>query len=128
MGLLERRFCLAQAGTTARREVLAGLTTFATLSYILFFQTHLPMQPLEQQVNFHWYADAKIPRWLVYYVVGNWVSQWRNDLDIWENKVHVAKPLLVKGDGPIHRVRKWFRQFYPEPTDLDADDTALAAE
>jgi cholesterol 7-desaturase len=91
---------------------------------ILFFQTHLPVQPLEQKVNFHWFADKKMPRWLVYYVVGNWVSQWRNDLDIWENKVHLRKPVLVKGDGPIHRLRRWFRQFYPEgtmPTDEGAE-------
>jgi cholesterol 7-dehydrogenase len=63
-----------------------------------------------------------MPRWLVYYVVGNWISQWRNDLDIWENKVHLRKPLLVKGDGPIHKARRWFRQFYPEGTVPTGDD------
>jgi cholesterol 7-dehydrogenase len=77
------------------------------------------VQPLEQKVNFHWFATATKPRWLVYYVVGNWVSQWRNDIDIWENKVHLRRPLLVKGDGPIHRLRRWFRQFYPEGTLTD---------
>lgn len=94
---------------------------------ILFFQTHLPVQPLEQQVNFHWFATASMPRWLVYYVVGNWVSQWRNDIDIWENKVHLRKPLLVKGDGPIHRLRRWWKQFYPEgtvPEGMGPEDTA----
>lgn len=35
---LERRFRLTESGTTVRREVTAGLTTFATLSYILFVQ------------------------------------------------------------------------------------------
>jgi len=38
MGLLERRFELSARGTSLRREVVAGLTTFATLSYILFVQ------------------------------------------------------------------------------------------
>ncbi len=38
MGLLERCFELSGSGTTARREVVAGLTTFTTLSYILFVQ------------------------------------------------------------------------------------------
>ena len=32
---LERRFALAAARTTVQREVLAGLTTFLTMSYIL---------------------------------------------------------------------------------------------
>lgn len=35
-GWLERWFGLAAAGTTVRREVVAGVTTFLTMSYILF--------------------------------------------------------------------------------------------
>lgn len=35
-GMLERFFGLSSAGTTVRREVLAGLTTFLTMSYIIF--------------------------------------------------------------------------------------------
>ena len=38
MGMLERMFGLKQAGTTAVREVVAGFTTFATMSYIVFVQ------------------------------------------------------------------------------------------
>lgn len=36
--LLERWFRLSAAGTTIRREIVAGATTFVTLSYILFVQ------------------------------------------------------------------------------------------
>ena len=36
--LLERVFGLRAAGTTVRTEIVAGLTTFATLSYIIFVQ------------------------------------------------------------------------------------------
>ena len=35
-GFLERRFRLAERGTTARIEVLGGVATFLTMSYILF--------------------------------------------------------------------------------------------
>jgi AGZA family xanthine/uracil permease-like MFS transporter len=35
-GLLERRFRLAERETTVRTEALGGLTTFATMSYIIF--------------------------------------------------------------------------------------------
>ena len=38
---LERRFHLAEHGTTPRTEVLAGVTTFLTLAYILFVQPAL---------------------------------------------------------------------------------------
>ncbi|MCD6288599.1 MAG: NCS2 family permease [Candidatus Hydrogenedentes bacterium] len=36
--MFDRLFDLKSAGTTVRREVLAGLTTFATMSYIVFVQ------------------------------------------------------------------------------------------
>lgn len=41
MRFLARRFDLEQAGTSVRTEALAGLTTFLTLSYILFIQPSL---------------------------------------------------------------------------------------
>lgn len=81
---------------------------------LVLFQTHLPVAPLEQQVNFHWFAEPKIPRLMVSYVVGAWVSQWKNDIEIWENKIYQQRPLLAKGDGPVHRLRRWLKQFYPE--------------
>jgi AGZA family xanthine/uracil permease-like MFS transporter len=33
---LERRFQLAANGSTLRRELLAGVTTFVTMAYIIF--------------------------------------------------------------------------------------------
>ncbi|HVH28832.1 MAG TPA: NCS2 family permease [Vicinamibacterales bacterium] len=38
MGFLEHRFALTANGTTVRTEVLAGLTTFLTMAYIIFVQ------------------------------------------------------------------------------------------
>ena len=38
MDLVNRRFALAAHGTTVRTEVLAGLTTFLTMAYIIFVQ------------------------------------------------------------------------------------------
>lgn len=82
-------------------------------------QTHLPLQPLEQQVHFHWFADRRIPRLLVSYVVGNWIAQWRQDVRIWENKVYRTDPALSSADGPIFRMRQWYRQFLPVQADRD---------
>eukprot|EP01084_Bolivina_argentea_P270366 459689_1 len=81
---------------------------------IVLFHTHLPEDNMNLRVRFHWYANNKIPRLLVWYVVGNWISQWTNDIMIWENKIMLKKPCLVRGDGPIWKVRRWFRQFYPQ--------------
>ena len=38
LALLEQRFALTAHGTTVRTEVLAGLTTFLTMAYIIFVQ------------------------------------------------------------------------------------------
>jgi hypothetical protein len=53
-----------------------------------------------------------MPRILVWYIVGNWIAQWQNDIMIWENKKFFVNPLLVKGDGPMNKQRRWFKQFY----------------
>ncbi len=36
-----------------------------------------------------------------------------DDLKIWEAKVYRDTPVLCDGDGPIGRLRRWYRQFYP---------------
>ncbi len=56
-----------------------------------------------------------MPRWLASYVVGNWLSQWCEDVRLWESKVYRERPMLVKGDGPVHPMRKWYRRFYEQP-------------
>lgn len=34
------------------------------------------------------------------------------DIEIWENKVYRPSPQLVPGDGPVGKLRRWYRQFY----------------
>ena len=42
--------------------------------------------------------------------------QFEQDIRIWENKLHLARPLLCDGDGPIGTLRRWARQFYSTET------------
>lgn len=87
--------------------------TFETpIGSIILFQMHTPLEPLRLQTSFRWYADAKMPRLLSWYIVGNWIAQWQNDIFIWENKKFALKAILVKGDGPMQKQRRWFKQFY----------------
>jgi 3-ketosteroid 9alpha-monooxygenase subunit A len=37
-----------------------------------------------------------------------------DDLHIWEHKVYRDRPVLCEGDGPIGRLRRWYRQFYTQ--------------
>ena len=83
---------------------------------IAMYQTHLPVGPLEQQVDFRWFADRNVPRLLVWYVIGNWISQWKQDLEIWENKIYRSRPMLCRDDGPVHAMRRWYQQFLPSPS------------
>jgi len=93
--------------------------TFDTpLGIIQLFQTHTPRGPLRLETQFRYYAEATMPRILVWYIVGNWVAQWQNDIMLWENKKHFSNPILVKGDGPMSKQRRWFKQFYVNPSDL----------
>ncbi len=109
-----------RAGASARISFFGpgGVVTFRFTvpngGEIEMYQTHLPVGPLEQQVNFRWFADRRLPRWLVWYIVGNWISQWARDIEIWENKIYQAHPRLCADDGPVFRLRRWYQQFLPE--------------
>jgi 3-ketosteroid 9alpha-monooxygenase subunit A len=39
------------------------------------------------------------------------------DQKIWENKIYRDRPLLCDGDGPIGKMRSWYKQFYVEDGD-----------
>ncbi len=110
---------LANSGARATITFLGpgGVTVFQIqlpkVGAIILFHTHLPNKPLEQTVQFRWYADAAVPRVLVSYVVGSWIAQWRTDIAIWENTYYNDRPMLLPNDGPVLRMRRWFKQFYP---------------
>jgi len=44
--------------------------------------------------------------------VSNLRDGFLQDVKIWETKRYLEKPALCDGDGPIMKVRKWYRQFY----------------
>lgn len=51
------------------------------------------------------------------YVAGylaNLKRGFEDDIRIWENKIYRDPPVLCDGDGPIGKLRKWYRQFYVE--------------
>jgi 3-ketosteroid 9alpha-monooxygenase subunit A len=44
--------------------------------------------------------------------MSNLKAGFEDDLKIWENKVYRDPPALCDGDGPIGKLRRWYRQFY----------------
>ncbi len=116
---LEKASASAVATFTGPGSVVNFRFDIPDLGKMELMQTHLPVGPLEQQVNFRWFSDPKIPRPVSWYIVGNWISQWKQDIDIWENKVYLDRPMLSKDDGPVQRMRRWYKQFYPETSPVD---------
>lgn len=55
---------------------------------------------------------AALTRFLLRKVVAD-VEQ---DRAIWEHRLHLARPGLVEGDGPVAAFRRWARQFDPAPS------------
>jgi cholesterol 7-dehydrogenase len=83
------------------------------LGRVVLLHTHTPVEPLLQQVRYRWYADRALPRPLVAWLAGAWISQVRSDYAIWANKIYAKRPMLVPEDGPMLEMRRWYKQFYP---------------
>ena len=81
---------------------------------VTMLQTHTPVAALKQRVTFRWFAARRVPRILVSYVVGNWISQWRQDVAIWKRKIYRPHPAQPVDDGPRGMMHRWYRQFYPD--------------
>jgi cholesterol 7-desaturase len=58
------------------------------------------------------FAESHVPRPFAKFVLRGLIVQFERDIPIWCNKKYVDKPLLVQGDGPIAKYRRWFQQFY----------------
>ena len=69
--------------------------------------------------------------WLAERIVDRGILGYRDDvaqdIPIWQNKVHLPRPALADGDGPIGAYRKWTRQFYPRAVAGDASAVVSAA-
>ncbi|MFD4640181.1 Rieske 2Fe-2S domain-containing protein [Lentzea sp. NPDC058436] len=65
----------------------------------------------------------RVPRWLMRAVgvlaLTAFGTDIARDFPIWQNKTYLPHPVLVQGDGPIGRYRRWAGQFYTgDVTDL----------
>ncbi|HEY9032852.1 MAG TPA: Rieske 2Fe-2S domain-containing protein [Pseudomonadales bacterium] len=58
----------------------------------------------------------ELPRDLSDYIIQKHVDSttqgFMDDVAIWHNKIRVDNPVLCDGDGPINKLRQWYRQFY----------------
>jgi len=58
---------------------------------------------------------------LVDHFINNMRDGYLQDVQIWENKIYLERPMLCDGDGPIGEFRRWYSQFYtPRAQSADA--------
>jgi 3-ketosteroid 9alpha-monooxygenase subunit A len=99
----------------------AGVLVIHLIS-VVEFKVIVLKTPVDEDVVEHRYAivmkrknlfvDLLLKPIVVYQVT----ADIKTDRHVWERKVHLAKPMLVKMDGPIMRFRKWHQQFYSPTT------------
>jgi 3-ketosteroid 9alpha-monooxygenase subunit A len=49
---------------------------------------------------------------LIDHFINNMRDGYLQDVQIWENKIYLDRPILCDGDGPIGEFRRWYSQFY----------------
>ena len=82
----------------------------------IYFQAHTPIDHHTLHLRFgvslkRFGDDEKCERFAKQYV-DNLTLGYHEDVEIWENKRYVERPVLCDGDGPIGKLRKWYRQFF----------------
>ena len=81
---------------------------------MLLIKTFTPMDELKVKMEDYVYAPRGTFKLAIKYLLGEASAQFHDDVNIWERKKFAIKPMLVKGDGPIMKMRAWYSQFYSE--------------
>ena len=79
---------------------------------ITIIKSFTPVGPLELRMEDHFFAPKGTNRFALKYILSEAHAQFHDDILIWEKKGYAKKPLLIKEDGPIMKMRKWYSQFY----------------
>ncbi|XP_060085188.1 3-ketosteroid-9-alpha-monooxygenase, oxygenase component-like [Ylistrum balloti] len=58
--------------------------------------------------------------------IDNLTTGFLEDIEIWENKCYRDVPLLCGDDGPVMKLRKWYKQFYSEASTAPTSNRAPA--
>jgi phenylpropionate dioxygenase-like ring-hydroxylating dioxygenase large terminal subunit len=111
-----REFCGRGESRADGAAYIASLTR-SGMRDILFVLSGLPVD--EHTVEVRGTARIRVTwnrpiDWALSKLIARRVfAEVEKDVVIWNQKLHLRRPLLVPGDGPILRYRRWFCQFYP---------------
>jgi cholesterol 7-dehydrogenase len=81
---------------------------------MLLVKTFTPMGELKVRMEDYVYAPKGTFPLAIKYLMNEAGAQFHDDINIWERKNFAIRPMLVKGDGPIMKMRAWYSQFYSD--------------
>lgn len=79
---------------------------------VMLAKTFLPHRAMEVTMHDYSWCDKTVPKLLARYIVREASLAFNDDILIWNLKAYPAKPILLKEDIAIKRVRQWYSQFY----------------
>jgi nitrite reductase/ring-hydroxylating ferredoxin subunit len=118
---------IAKIGLRTRQMVLTLPLGGDRIQLRILMAIHRGLEPGKIHPLIGW-----LPRgWLAERIATQGIVGYREDvaqdLPIWEAKVHLTRPALAEGDGPIGAYRKWTKQFYPQAVS-EATSLPVAAQ
>jgi cholesterol 7-dehydrogenase len=92
--------------------VVLGLKS--AFGHVVLVQSLTSVEPYHQRLDTVMWAsgDAFNLTLIARLMLLGYAENVERDVLIWNRKRNYRAPLLVKGDGPIGRFRKWYQQFY----------------
>lgn len=81
---------------------------------LIVIESLLPVAPNLQRTHNAIYAERLVPRVFAKLILKSLAIQFERDIPIWQHKKLLRKPMVVQGDGPILKYRRWMKQFYSE--------------
>ncbi|GAB6033146.1 hypothetical protein CHUAL_012755 [Chamberlinius hualienensis] len=80
----------------------------------VLFHNVTPVEPLVQKITHALYCESSMPVLYSKLVLYGEAIMVERDMMIWNHKIFLNKPLLVKEDKYIPKLRRWYQQFYSE--------------
>jgi phenylpropionate dioxygenase-like ring-hydroxylating dioxygenase large terminal subunit len=112
-----------EEGQTFIRSFVYGpglsLTRVSGLMKGVSVQTLTPLAPEKIEIAHRYYVHKESPKDKMEAFFDCYGKDWIDDFEIWNRKIFRARPVLAEGDGDLGVFRRWYRQFYSVPVNVE---------
>lgn len=110
-------------GETKIRSFVFGpglsLTRVTGLMQGVSVQTLSPIDPEKIEICHRYYVHKDAPVDKMHDFFDFYAQDWVLDFKIWNKKLFRPTPVLAEGDGDVGTFRRWYRQFYSTPVNVE---------